>query len=80
MGAEFTYTKLNNEFKKGAKLKTTNISDEFTFHDLMSQQKNQRPLLALDKKQNLMFFTQDSKIVPKSGWKVTSLVLSEADA
>jgi NhaP-type Na+/H+ or K+/H+ antiporter len=75
----YTYTKLNNEFKKGAKLKTTNISEEFTFHDLMSQQKNQVPIFAIDKKHNLVFFTQKDLIQPKAGWKVTSIVLSKQD-
>lgn len=76
---DFTYTRLNTEFKKGAKLKTTNISEEFTFDMLMQQQQNQVPIFAIDKKQNLIFFTKDKEVKPQAGWKITSIVLSNAE-
>jgi hypothetical protein len=79
MGDDFTYSRLNNEFKKGAKLKTTNISDEFSFDDLMQQQTNQQPIFAIDKRNNLCFFTAGKPLQPKAGWKVTSLVLSTTE-
>lgn len=74
---EMTYSRLNKEFKKGAKLKTTNISDEFSFEQLMQQPLKQEPVFAVDKKGNIKFFTPDKKLEPKAGWKVTTIVLAD---
>lgn len=72
---EYTYSRLNKEFKKGAKLKTTNISEEFSFEQLMAQPGTQLPIFALDKRNQLHFFSSKDGPQPKAGWKVTSIVL-----
>lgn len=74
----FTYSRFSNELKKGAKLKTTTLSDEFTFDDLMKQQVGQLPIFAVDKKNALIFFTSGNEVNPKAGWKITSIVLSDS--
>jgi len=69
-----TYSEVNNLLKKDAKLKTTTLSDEFVFADLLAQSKGLIPLLAVDPKDNIHFFTHDHWLQPKPGWKVTSIV------
>ncbi|MCK5881814.1 MAG: sodium:proton antiporter [Sinobacterium sp.] len=73
-----TYSILNTQLKKGAKLKTTQLSEEFVFADLLAQSRGLTPLLAIDPKGKIHFFTHDRWLQPKPGWKVCSF-LAAAD-
>ncbi len=73
---EFSYSLFANELSKGAKLKTTTLSDTFGFTQLRQMPIQQIPIFAIDKKNTLHFFTSNCDIEAKSGWKVTSLLLN----
>lgn len=73
---EFSYSLFANELNKEAKLKTTTLTDTYSFEHLMQTQLEQMPLFAIDKKNTLHFFTSNNDIQPKSGWRVCSLLLN----
>ncbi len=75
---DYTYSKFNAELKKGAKIKTTQLSEEFVFADLLAQSRGLVPLMAIDPKGKLHCFTHDHWLQPKPGWKVISLSPAEA--
>ena len=75
----FTYSRFSSDVQSGAKLKTTTLSEEFTYDDLQKTQVGQIPFFAVDKRNNLLFFTTNTDISPKPGWKVTSLILQDED-
>ena len=70
-----TYAKLANLIGHKAKIRVTQLSDDFDFSDFLQQYgKATLPLLALDaKKQNLLVFTEEEPLEPQSGWSIISL-------
>ncbi len=79
-GDDVTYGVLAGAMKKGATIKTTSISDEFTFEDYLERYgKNIIPLVSiLDNK--VRVFNSNDKLIPKSGAKVVSLILNPEQA
>ncbi|MDN4504127.1 sodium:proton antiporter [Alteromonadaceae bacterium BrNp21-10] len=70
-----TYGYLANSMKKGAVIKTTRLSDEFTYEDYLAQYDGVVvPLIYLTDNKNGVFSTTQ-KVTPKSGWKIVSLIL-----
>jgi len=76
--SEASYSKLASFISKGAEVKVTSITEDFTFEDLMAQPGKQIiPLFVLDDKSKLEIFTAGENLQPKSGSKVISLVLEQ---
>lgn len=71
-----TYGYLASAIAKGAAVKTTGLSDEFTFEDYEKTYKDRAiPLLALDENNRSHTFLDGQETQPKAGWKVISLVI-----
>ncbi|QTH63081.1 sodium:proton antiporter [Psychrosphaera ytuae] len=70
-----TYGYLISAMKKGAVIKTTAISEEFTYQDYLAQyDDNLLPLLSISEKK-VAVFTTGKKFEPKAGWRIVSLIL-----
>lgn len=67
-----TYAKFASILNQGAKIKTTAITESFDFAQLTSAP-GLTPLFAIDKKEHLHMFTEDTNLQPKAGWQVISL-------
>ena len=64
--------------KKGAVIKTTNISEDFTFQDYLNKYDRELiPLISISGKK-VGVFKSDKKTEPKAGWKIVSLILNPA--
>ncbi len=75
-GENITYGYLASAMKKGAVIKTTNISDDFTFQDYLNRYQNDLvPLISISDKQ-VGVFSSDKATQPKAGWKIISLILN----
>ena len=75
-----TYGYLASAVSKGASVKTTRLTDEFSFEDYNNKYKDRAtPLLAINKEGKSYTFINGNSIEPKSGWRIISLVLPEED-
>jgi NhaP-type Na+/H+ or K+/H+ antiporter len=71
-----SYNKLASYVGKGADVKVTLLTDDFSFDEFLNQQGKQIiPLFVLDAKKQLDIFTVGEPLHPKSGSQVISLVL-----
>ena len=73
-----TYGYLASAVNRGASVKTTRLTDEFSFEDYKNKY-NERatPLLAINKEGKTYTFINGNSIEPISGWRIISLVLPE---
>lgn len=79
--ADATYAQLINYAKKGATVKTTKLSDEFTFIDYLQEYEGKcLPLCAITPSGELEIFTTTKEITPKKDWKVLSLIFFTEEA
>ncbi|MDA8621534.1 sodium:proton antiporter [Psychrosphaera sp.] len=77
-GESVTYGYLASAMKKGAIIKTTNISEDFTFQDYLNKYDRELiPLISISGKK-VGVFKSDKKTEPKAGWKIVSLILNPA--
>ncbi|GAB3002032.1 cation:proton antiporter [Psychrosphaera aestuarii] len=75
-GESVTYGYLASAMKKGAVIKTTNISEDFTFQDYLNKyDRDLIPLISISEKR-VEVFKSDKKTAPKGGWKIVSLILN----
>ncbi len=73
-----SYSKLASLIGKGAEVKTTLLTDDFSFETLTKHQDKQIiPLFVVDAKKQLEIFTVETTLHPQSGSQVVSLVLEE---
>jgi len=71
---ELTFTELADMLGKGAVVKTTTLTEEFTWDKYRSQQGERRlPLLAVTPAGSVIVFNADAEFTPKSGWKIIGL-------
>ena len=55
-------------------MKTTVLTEEFTYEDYQQQPRGERvPLIAIDALGDIKVFTADPDFQPKAGWKIISL-------
>ena len=74
-------SKMLSLLAKGAEVKTTTLTDAFTFEDYLERQDGARIMLvAWDEKKRLQPFRAGREWTPGSGWTVASLVLAEGAA
>ncbi len=75
-----TYGYLASAVSKGASVKTTRLTDEFSFEDYNDKYNDRAtPLLAINKEGKSYTFINGNSIEPKSGWRIISLILPEED-
>jgi len=73
-GWDVTYGKLAGMLSKGAEIKTTKLTDTFTFQDYINTRQNEAILLfVLDEKKRLHMVIDDKPLAPKPGWLLVSL-------
>ncbi|MCW8090993.1 cation:proton antiporter [Alteromonas sp. ASW11-130] len=73
-----TYSYLASAVARGAAVKTTRITDEFTFTDYIETYGGRlTPLIAIDETKHFHTFLNGQEKIPKAGWKVISLIESE---
>jgi NhaP-type Na+/H+ or K+/H+ antiporter len=74
-GEDVTNAMLASLVSKGAEIRGTQLSEEFTYDDYRDKYgKGIIPLFALDGRGRLRVFTADSKLEPVAGWTVVSLL------
>ena len=73
---DFSYSVFASELNKGAKLKTTTLTETYGFDQIMNTQVDQIPIFAVDQKNCLHLFTSENEVEPKAGWKIASLLLN----
>ena len=78
-GENIAYGKLAYYLRNGAEIKTTQLSEEFDFDKYVEQYGDRSiPMFAIDTKQRLHIFVANGKMRPEAGWKVISMIQSQA--
>ena len=72
-GKDLTYQKFASLISQGAEIKSTKLSDEFSFEVFQQQNKNVIPLFAINAKGRLQIFVEDGHFEPSTGWTVIAL-------
>jgi len=73
-----TYEELQHLLRRGATMKTTLLTTEFTYQDYLRQAGESRlPLLAIDPNGRIALASAPNVFAPKPGWKVLALSRSE---
>ena len=77
-GEDVSYGNLAYKLRNGAEIKSTQLSDEFTFEQYLEKYGERIiPLFAIDTKHRIHIFVTDGKMKPESGWTVTGLIEAE---
>ncbi|WP_411358870.1 cation:proton antiporter [Pseudidiomarina salilacus] len=80
-GKGVTFSKLASLAFQGAQMKTTSLTESFTFRDYQERYGNRAtPMFALDDRGFCHVFTSDHKFEPKAGWHIIALVTVEETA
>lgn len=75
---EITHGALAGMIRNGAEIRTTQLSEEFSFENYLELNKeNCIPLFAIDSKNRLQIFTAETGQVPEPDWAIISLVKQE---
>lgn len=75
-----TFAKLASLMSKGASIKITQLSQEFSFDDYLKKHGNRVNLLfAIQPDKQLVPLGQDEKILPQEGWEIISLIQPEPE-
>lgn len=79
-GSDVTYATLARLLATGGEIKTTGLTDNYSFQDYRSVQgENRIPLFAIDTRDRLHVFTGDRELQPAAGWKIIGLVAETVD-
>ncbi len=77
-GEDIAYGNLAQLLRNSAEIKSTNLSDEFTYEQYLEKYKERViPLFAIDKKQRIQIFVANGKMKPESGWTLISMIQSD---
>ncbi len=80
-GDDISLSKLLSLMSRGAEIKTTSLSENFSFDDFLKHAKGRRiPLVAWNDKGKLVAFTAGDKWQPGAGWTIASLCLDDEPA
>jgi len=75
---DITYAKLAGFTSKGATIKTTRLSDEFTFNDYQQQYAGRAiRLCTIEPNGKVRMHTSLTDIQPKSDWRIISLITED---
>lgn len=73
-----TYGKLASWATKGAKIKTTRLSEEFNYEAYLKEYADRAlKLVAIDTHGRIQLFTTNNSIKPKADWRIMSLITAE---
>lgn len=75
-----TYGKFASLLYKGAKMRTTKLTESFGFEDLVQEKARLYPLFAINKTGRLHIITDETPIKPGAGWSIISLDYSDVDS
>lgn len=79
-GNEITYAKLASLISRGAKVKHTKLTENFSFEDYLQQHgRRLMPLFAFNAKKRLRFFTAAETLMPETGWTIVSLIQDDSE-
>lgn len=79
-GNEITYAKMASLISKGAKIKQTKLTENFSFADYLREHgRRVTPLFAFNPRKRLRFFTAAESLQPEMGWTIVALVQDEGD-
>ncbi|MGI9287090.1 MAG: cation:proton antiporter [Pseudomonadales bacterium] len=71
---DLTFGKLSQWLKQGARIRTTQITEEYNFANFIDQNATKViPLIAIDKKRHMQIFTDKETVEPKAGWLIISV-------
>jgi NhaP-type Na+/H+ or K+/H+ antiporter len=77
-GEQIDYGSLAYRLRKGAEIKSTQLSDEFSFEQYQEKYTERAvPLFAVDNKNRLHIFVTNGKMKPESGWTITGIIEAE---
>ena len=77
---DLTYAKFASLLSKGAKLRSTQLTETYQFKDLLDDSSHSLyPLFAFDKRGWLHIVTPDKELEPQSGWTIISLDYSQVE-
>ncbi|HAG62260.1 MAG: sodium:proton antiporter [Legionellales bacterium] len=72
---DLTIDAFTEQLKHGSKIRSTTLTDNFTFQDYQAQHdKKAIPLFAISPKGRLHIFTENTQPSPSTGWNVVSLI------
>ena len=72
--ADLTYSDVEALFYDNHILKTTELTDEYTFEEYTTRLENKPiPLFAIDPQRNIYVFTNEVDFKPVSGWRIISI-------
>lgn len=75
---DITYAKLARHANNGGTIKTTRLSDEFSYEDYENEyQKRSIRLCAIEPNGKVTMFTSLKGIQPKSDWRIISLIIED---
>ena len=78
---DLTFGKLSQWLKQGARIRSTQITEEYSFADFIEQNATRViPLIAIDKKRHIHVFTDKVTAEPKAGWLVISVYKEDKKA
>jgi CPA1 family monovalent cation:H+ antiporter len=73
---ELTYPDLLQQVEQGAEVRTTGLTEAFSYPDYLARHGDRRlPLFAIDDSGNIHVFTPEPPFSPEPGWKILSLSL-----
>lgn len=73
-----TYEDLEERFSHGAEIKTTLLTEEYSYEDYLEQQGDNRLLLfAIDPNEHIHAFTSEPDFLPKAHWKILGVTLEQ---
>jgi len=75
---DITYQRLSERLESGAEVRTTSLTEEFTFKDFQNQHADAVLLFAIDSNGNLKIMCAGAEFTPNSGWTLVSLISTEA--
>ncbi|WP_334015518.1 cation:proton antiporter [Alteromonas sp. S167] len=76
-----TYAFLASAISRGAAVKTTRLSEEFSYEQYISQYgERATPLIAINSEGKSFTFINGNSIEPKAGWRVISLIAPEQNS
>jgi hypothetical protein len=74
-GEDVTFAKLSSLMSKGAKIRHTTLSEDFSFEDLQHKYGTRAtPLFAIDPRDRIQIFVADGRMKPQAGWTILSLI------
>lgn len=77
-GPNLNYSYLQEQFERGAEIKATPLTPQFTYEDMQAEYNGRAvPLFVVGPRNKLTIFTKDNRPAPQAGQTVISLVLPE---